>query len=142
MTQIMLTTSKGQLVPLYFGQDAVAASQTNVELPALMAEASQAVTTGYEMPWAGEVVGVSFTLSAAGAAGVFTIGATIGGTEDADTTLTVGTAADGYLRVPRGKCSFVAGNNIGAEITTDGSWDGTSADLIVTVWVLLYLEGI
>ena len=35
-----------------------------------------------------------------------------------------------------------AGDRIGAEITTGGTWDGTTADLVVTVWVLLYLDGI
>lgn len=142
MGTIIRNTSKGQLVPLYFGQDAVAASQTNVELPIVIGEASQAVTTGYEMPWDGEVVGVSFTLSAAGSAGTLTVGASINGTEDADTTITITTAAAGYQRVPRGNAKFSAGDNIGAEITSDGSWNGTTSDLAVTVWVLLQLEGI
>lgn len=141
MTQITLDTSKGQLVPLVFGQDAVAASQTNVQLPVAIGEGSQAVD-GYEVPWSGEVVGVSYTLSAAGSAGVFTIGATINGTEDADSTVTVGTNAAGYTRIPRGLVRFVAGDSIGAEITTDGSWNGTTADLSVTVWALVYLEGV
>jgi hypothetical protein len=141
MTQITLDTSKGQLVPLVFGQDAVAASQTNVQLPVAVGEASQAVD-GYEVPWSGEIVGLSYTLSAAGSAGVFTIGATVNGTEDADSTVTVGTNAAGYTRIPRGSVPFVAGDSIGAEITTDGSWDGTTADLSVTVWALVYLEGV
>jgi hypothetical protein len=36
----------------------------------------------------------------------------------------------------------VAGDLIGAEITTGGTWDGTTADLAVVVWVLLYLDGV
>lgn len=141
MTQITLDTSKGQLVPLVFGQDAVAASQTNVQLPVAAGEASQAVD-GYELPWGGEVVGISYTLSAAGSAGVFTIGATVNGTEDADSTVTVGTNAAGYQRIPRGAMRFVAGDSIGAEITTDGSWNGTTSDLVTVVWCLVYLDGI
>ena len=49
----------------------------------------------YNMPWSGEVIAVDFTLSAAASAGSMTLGATFGGTEDADTTLTVTTAANG-----------------------------------------------
>lgn len=134
-------TSKGQLIALNFGQDAVAASQTNVQLPVTIGEASQAVD-GYEAIFDGDVVGVAWSLSAAGTAGVFTIGATIAGTEDADSTLTVGTAANGYKRIKRGAMPFVAGQQIGAEITTDGSWDGTTADLSVQVYVLYRMEGI
>jgi hypothetical protein len=143
MSQLTGETSRGQLVPLVFAQDAVAASQTNVQLNAMeVASAAALAVDGYTMPFPGEIVGVSFTLSAAGTAGVFTIGATVGGTEDADTTLTVGTSAGTYKRVKRGDARFVAGDSIGAEITTDGSWDGTTSDLLVVVWVLLNVEGI
>lgn len=142
MTLITLDTSKGQLVPLYFGQDALAANQSDVELPVVMAEASQAVTTGYTMPFPGEVVAVSGSLSAAGSAGTFTFGASLDGTEDADTTCTVTTSQKPYQKVQRGKAKFVAGTQVGMEITTDGSWNGTSADFQGTVWVVLYLEGI
>lgn len=141
MTTITRTTSKGQLVPLYFCQDAVAASQTNVQL-FTPGEQVAALVEGYEMPWAGEIVAVSYTLSAAGSAGVFTIGATVDGTEDADTTITVGTVAASSLKVARGLAPFAAGASIGAEITTDGSWDGTTADLGVIVWVLQYIDSI
>lgn len=133
--------SAGQVVAYVFGQDAVAASQTNVQLPVAVGEASQAVTE-YEMPWGGDVIAVAYTLSAAGTAGTFTIGATVGGTEDADTTLTVGTNAAGYKRVPRGACRLSAGDGLGAEITTDGSWDGTTADLSVVIYVLHAIEGV
>lgn len=133
--------SKGQLIALNFGQDAVAASQTNVQLPVNIGEASQAVD-GYEAIFPGDVVGIAWSLSAAGSAGVFTIGATLDGTEDADSTLTVGTAANGYTRIERGKMPFTAGQQIGCEITTDGSWDGTTADLSVQVYVLYRMEGI
>lgn len=141
MATITSDTSRGQLVPLIFAQDAVAASQTNVQL-VVPGETTTPLVEGYEMPFAGEVVALSYTLSTAGAAGVFTIGATVNGTEDADTTVTVGTNAASYTRVPRGKCTFAAGDSIGAEITTDGSWDGTTSDLGVVVWVLLYMEGV
>lgn len=140
MTQITLDTSKGQLVPYVFGQDAVADSQSNVQLPTAISEGSQA-NAGYTMPFAGEIVAVAAQLSAAGSAGSLTVGATIGGTEDADTTMTITTEVNKALIVPRGKATFAAGAELGCEITT-ASWNGTSADLVAVVYVLHYLEGI
>lgn len=133
--------SRGQLIPLVFGQDAVAASQTDVQLPVPMGEATQ-VVDGYPMAFAGEIVGVSAGLSAAATAGTLTVGATVGGTEDADTTLTITTATNAYKRVNRGKATFVAGDRIGCEITSSGTWDATTSDLVAVVWVLVYLAGI
>lgn len=141
--QIDRTIAKGQLVPLVFMQDAVAASQTDVQLPIaeVNAAAGNAVDA-YTMPFAGEIVGISYRLSAAGTTGTFTIGPTVGGTEQANLTVTVGTNASGRATVVRDTYRFEAGALIGAEITTGGTWDGTTADLGVTVWVLLYLDGI
>lgn len=138
---IIRSTSRGQLVPLIFAQDAVAASQTNVQL-VVPGETTTPLVEGYEMPFGGEIVALSYTLNAAGTAGVFTIGATVNGTEDADSTVTVGTNAASYTVIPRGAIKFVAGDSLGAEITTDGSWDGTTSDLSVVLWVMLYVEGI
>jgi hypothetical protein len=138
-TQIEDITAKGQLVPIVFVQDAVAASQTNVQLTAQ--DAGVAVD-GVSMPFRGAIVGLTWDLTAAGTAGVFTIGATVGGTEDANTTQTVGTAAAGRDTFPRDQVKFVAGDKLGVEITTDGSWDGTTSDLVVVLWVLMQMEGI
>lgn len=141
--QIDRTIAKGQLVALTFMQDAVAASQTDVQLPIAEVNAGAGnQVDGYVMPFAGEIVGISYKLNAAGTTGVFTIGPTIGGTEQAGLTVTVGTTAAGRATVPRDTYKFVAGADIGAEITTGGTWDGTSSDVGVTVWVLLYLDGI
>lgn len=133
--------SKGQLVCLTFGQDALAASQTDVQLPTAMAEASMAVD-GYTAPFAGRVVAVAASTSAAATAGTLTVGATIGGTEDADTTLTVTTATEAYKLVPRTAAEFSAGARIGCEITTSASWDGTSADLAAQIYVVYDVDGI
>lgn len=141
MPYIQRITSKGQLVPIVFGQDTVAASQSAAALQVAICEASQ-INTGYTMPFNYEVVAVSFQLSAAGTAGVFTIDPTVGGTAKTAGRLTVGTAASGYQRTSREKIRGVAGDVLGVKITTDGSWDGTSSDLSVVVWVLLHLDGI
>lgn len=141
--QITRHIAKGQLVPLTFTQDAVAASQTDAQL-SVMENAATAIhlVDGYTMPFAGSVVAVVGDLDTAGSAGVFTIGATIDGTENAETTITMGTATGVSLAVPRDSAKFPAGAVIGAEITTDGSWDGITSDLLVTLYVLLELENI
>lgn len=139
-------TSRGQLVPLLFTQDQLAASQTDAAVNVIEAFGGTTLSVldanAYTMPWDGEVVGVSFRLSAAASAGQMTLGATINGTEDADTTVTITTQLGGYKRVPRGAARFVAGDRIGAEITTSAAWNGTSADLLAIVWVLVQLEGV
>lgn len=142
--QIERITSKGQLVPLTFHQNAVAADQTNVQLPLVETSASSSSTdnTGYVVPFPGEIVAVSAEVSAAATAGSLTVGATVGGTEATDPTLAVTTATEAHDTCQRGTNRFAAGAVIGAEITTDASWDATTSDLAVVVWVLLNLEGI
>lgn len=134
-------TEVHQLVVYTFGQDALAASQTDVQLPVAIGEGSQAVDS-YVAPWAGDIVGIGYTLSAAGTTGTFTIGATVNGTENATSTQTVGTTTEGYATLARGVGRIAAGDNIGAEITTGGTWDGTTADLSVQVYVLYELVGV
>jgi hypothetical protein len=141
--QIDRTIAKGQLVPLVFMQDNLAASQTDVQL--LIGEVASAASNaidGYVMPFAGEIIGITARLSAAATTGTLTVGPTVGGTEKTDPTLSITTAVSASDTAPRGTSTFVAGDLIGAEITTGGTWDGTTADLGVVVWVLLYLDGI
>lgn len=143
MPPIDRTTAKGQLVGVTFMQDNLAASQTDVQL--LIAEVASAASNAideYVMPFAGEIIGISWTLSAAGSAGTLAIGPTMAGTEKTALTQSITTAQRGSAVVARNSISFAAGERIGAEITTDGSWNGTSSDLAVTVWCLLYLSGI
>jgi len=141
--QINNTLSRWQLVGLVFAQDAVAASQTNVQLYCQQVHGAIPLdNTAYCMPFAGEIVGISWALTAAGTTGTFTIGPTIAGTECTDPTITVGTSTEGSDTCPRGTNVFAKNARIGAEITTGATWDGTSQDLVVTVWVLLKIESI
>lgn len=134
---------RGQVVALTFMQDNVAASQSNVQIPiAQVASAAENVVDGYAMPWAGTIVGISAVVSTAGSAGTLTVGATVDGTEAADPTLSITTEASKSDTATRGTASFAAGAVIGAEITTDGSWNGTSSDLGVTVFVLVDVTGV
>lgn len=144
--QIDRVIAKGQLVPLTFVQDQVAASQTDVQLKLVETYGGSTLSVidneEYVMPFAGEIVAISYALTAAASDGSLTIGPTINGTEQSALAQTVTTATDGSGKVRRGTIPFAAGQRIGVEITTNGSWNGTSADLVVTVWVLLHLEGI
>ena len=136
--------AKGQLVPLVFSQAALAASQTNVQLKAIETPAASGALAvdGITMPFKGAIVGFSGDTSAAATAGSLAAGVTIGGTEEADTTQTITTEVAFRARFQREAIRFAAGDKIGVEITTDGDWDATTADLLVIVWVLLDLEGI
>lgn len=142
--QIERITAKGQLVPLTFHQNALAASQTNAQLPLVETSATTSSTDNdeYVMPFDGEIVAISAEVSAAATAGSLTIGPTVDGTEAADPTLSITTATEAWDTCKRGTAQFAAGDRIGAEITTAAGWDATTADLAVVVWVLLYVEGI
>lgn len=144
-TQVERIIAKGQLVPLTFFQADVAASQTDVQLSVCAVDNAaddQLAVVGYTMPFDGEIVAISADLSAAATAGTLTVGPTVGGTEKADPTLSITTQTTKRDTALRGAATFVAGDIIGAEITTGGTWDGTTADLAVAVWVLLHIEGI
>lgn len=141
MGLITRDTSKGQLVAFVFGQDALAASQTDVQLPAVGPEEGGTVD-GYAMAFPYEVVGISASLSAAGSAGTLAVGATINGTEPAAGTLTVTTETNAYRAIQRGRVRGAAGSRLGCELTTNSGWNGTTADLVVTVWCLVSLEDI
>jgi hypothetical protein len=146
--QIDRSIAKGQLVALTFMQSDVAASQTDVQLSVAEVRDVAATTDdqnavdGHVMPFAGEIVAVTARLSAAAGAGSLTVGPTVNGTERTDPTLAITTAQSARDTASRGSAKFAAGDLIGAEITTNAGWNATTADLVVTVWVLLYLEGI
>lgn len=132
--------ARGQVVPIVFGQVDVAANQTDVQLP--IAQLTANINVGTSAPWNGEIVGIGWDLTAAATAGQLTIGATVNGTEDADTTQTVTTAAKGYARFARGKVPFVAGDQLGVEITTNAGWNAITSDLSVVIYALYHLDGI
>lgn len=135
--QITNELAKGQVIALTFFQANVAASQTDVQIK----ESSNQVD-GLSMPFDGEILAIAADLSAAATAGTLAVGATINGTEDADTTVTFTTQTAKVQKVARGGAKFVAGDKLGVEITSSGTWDGTTADLAVVVYVQLNLVGV
>jgi hypothetical protein len=144
MPQIERIISRGQLVKFTFHQADVANSQSDVQLSVAAVDNAaddQLAVDGYVSPFDGEIVAITARLSAAATTGTLTVGPTINGTEKADPTLSITTSQSARDTAPRGTAPFVAGDLIGAEITTS-SWDGTGADLTVEVYAILYVEGI
>jgi len=137
----MNSASRGQIVPFVFGQDALAASQTDVQLPTAIGEGSQAVD-GYTMPFDYDIIAVTATTDTTVTAGSLSVGATVNGTENANTTLTMTTGTDKALKVQRGKASGVAGSRLGCEITTNSGFLPVTADLVAVVYVLFRVDGV
>jgi hypothetical protein len=94
------------------------------------------------MPFDGEILAICADLSAAATAGELSVGATINGTEQAVSTLLFATQVARSAKVARAGARFVAGDKLGVEVTTSGTWNGTTADLAVVVYVQLNLEGV
>jgi len=142
--QINNVLAKHQLVPLMFMQDAVADAQSAVALYSAQVHGAVALSTiGYVMPFAGEVVGVSIGLDLAGTQGSLTVVPTIDTVVCTDLSAAIATSAvKASDDCKRGSNPFAKNALIGAKVTTAGSWDGTTADLTVTVWVILSISGI
>lgn len=130
------------LVVLSFMQDNLAASQTAAALTiAEVAAAAGNVTIGAPMPFPGCIVAVSAIVSTAGSAGTLTVGPSVDTVVPAAPSLIITTQASMYRAVPFNSVRFAAGAVIGSTITTDGSWNGTTSDLGVYVFVQLELPG-
>ncbi len=83
--QIDNVLAKYQLIALTFGQDEVAANQTDVALFVNETAGPLALeNVGYTMPFGGEIVGVSVNLSAAATGGTLTVKPTINTSACAD----------------------------------------------------------
>lgn len=134
-------TAMGQLVCLVFEEVDVAADQTDAQMKVTDATASPA-NDGYLMPFGGVIVAISCLLTAAASAGSLTVGPTVDDTEKGDLRQTITTQTEKYGVTSRELIQFAAGDVIGAEITTDASWNGTGSDLSVLVWAIVFAEGI
>jgi hypothetical protein len=140
--QVINSLGKYQLVPLVFAQDAVADSQTAVALFCQQVHGAVALdNVGYTMPFEGEVLGISSNLNSAGTTGTLTVVPTIGAVACTDPSAAITTLLVASDTCPRGTNPFAKNAVIGANLTT-ASWNGTTADLVVIVWVLLKIAGI
>ena len=135
--------ARGQIVPLVFVQDAVAASQTDAQLNLIEVTGGMALAVqGLSLPWAGAVVGISVDTTLAATAGSLAVGVTLDGTEQATTTQTLTTGVAASAVFPQSAVPFTAGQKLGVEITTNAAWDAVTADLAVVVYVLLDCQGV
>lgn len=143
MPQIERIISRGQLVPFTFTQDAVADSQSAVAMNICEVNAGAALTaTEYVVPFDFEIVAISIGSDSARTAGTLTVDATINGTVTGlQAALNATTTQRAYGTQARGSDNGTAGQRIGVKLTT-ASWTPTTADIAVTVWALVYLEGI
>ncbi len=121
-----------EALPPFFDTD-VAASQTDAQL--VMVGAGNVAALAARAGW---LINMTIKLSAAASAGTLTVGFTINGVEVAATTQTITTATEVSVdfNLSGDAIRFVAGDDLGVEITTDGSWDATTADLDVISRVL------
>lgn len=135
--QITRELAKGQMICQGFFQANVPASQTDVRLN----DASNQVSN-VTVPFNGEICAVVADLNLAASAGTLTVNLFVNGTKNANFAINITTATAGTIRIPRGKLMLRAGDRVGVGITTSAAWNGTTADLLVSLYVLQELEGI
>jgi hypothetical protein len=127
------------LVTARFARHTVAASLNASALTVIDTNAASGAlnVTGEVMPFAGAIVGVGAALSVTASAGSLTLDVTINGTVTGF-QLVITTSASGSAIKEYGQPGFRfnAGDTIGVKITTSGSWNGTTADLLATVYVI------
>jgi hypothetical protein len=118
--------------PFNFMQSDVAAGQTDIQLNVLGLSGN----TEFVMPYAGSVIAISVASNAARSAGTLTVEPSINGTGTGLTT-ELDASPTQYNQATQAKDTdtFSAGDRLGVEITTDGSWAPTTADIVVAVIV-------
>lgn len=149
MTAIERITSKGQLVQLAYGQTDVAASQTAVAMNVVeVRDAAASVddalaVPGYVVPFDFEIIAISILSSTARTGGSIVVDATIDGTVTGlQATLDATNTTGHHVTQPRDSDRGVAGSYVGVKLTTGASYTPVTADIVVAVWVLCYLDGI
>jgi len=136
------------VIPLRFAQSSVAASQTSVDLAvsSVFDEAESAVdenaVVGITVPFPAVIVGVSVDLSAAASAGTLSVAPTVNGTAAAAPTVNVTTETTSKVATATrwADTLLAAGDVVGCQVTTDGDWNGTTSDLVITLWVIMDLS--
>ena len=127
------------LVTSRFARHTVAANLTASALTAIDTNATSGAlnVSGDVMPFGGAIVGIGAALSAAASAGSLTLDVTINGTVTGF-QLVITTSASGSVIKEYGQPGFRfnAGDTIGVKITTNAAWNGTTADLLATVYVI------
>src|SRR5207247_6109667 len=127
------------LVTSRFARHTVAASLNASPLNAIDTNATSGAlnVTSDVMPFGGAIVGIGAALSATASAGSLTLDVTINGTVTGF-QLVITTSANGSVIKEYGQPGFRfnAGDTIGVKITTTAAWNGTTSDLLATVYVI------
>ena len=140
--QIVNSLGRYQLVPLYFAQDAIAASQTSTALNPIAAHGVVLDNIGVVMPWAGEIVAISANLSAASTNGTLAVVPTIDTVAKTDPALAITTDTAKSDTARRGTTVFAKDAVLGVQITTSAAWTAETMDLMVILWVTQKITGI
>ena len=130
----------GVLRPLMserFSRSGIAAGLSSVQMNVYETEAtgSKLLIQGIPLPFGGAIVGLSAALSTAATLGTLTLTVTINGTPT-NCQLLITTATSGYLIQEYGSALFNTGDWLGVQISTNAGWNGTTADLLVEVYVV------
>lgn len=144
-SQLERIIAKGQLVPLMFTRNDVAASLSASALNLIETGATSGTLSvaEYVMPFDFEVVAVAASVGSARTAGTLTVRAQKNGTAIGPSVVIDGTnTTRNRATQRRGTDVGVAGDRIGAQVTTDSAWAPTTADLVVVVYVLAHLENV
>lgn len=147
MTTIIRNTSKGQLLTFRFAQDQAAASQAAAAMNTI--ESHDGTTLSVldvqeeAVPFAFDLVAVTVSASAARTGGTLTADVSLNGTATGlQAALNATDTQWATAHQPRGEDRGVAGDRVGVLLTTDASWAPATADIVVTVAVIAYLEGV
>ena len=116
-----------------FVQQDIAASQTDVDLTIA------ADHIGQLMPHGGKIIGATAQLSVVATTGTLTWKATVDGVEIPVTARVITTETEDIVKFSTNLDApgFAEGLQIGAQITTDGAWDGLASDIAVWLWVVM-----
>ncbi len=127
------------LITARFARHAVAANLSASALNVIDTNATSGAlnVTGEAMPFGGAIVGVGASLSAAASAGSLTLDVTINGTVTGfQVVLTTNQNGSVIKEYGQPGFRFNAGDTIGVKITTNAAWNGTTADLLATVYAV------
>ena len=121
-----------------FSQGTVTASQTDVQIGVASTHAATSNVVGSAIPFAGSVVALCITVSAAATVGTLTANVTVNGTKNAalSVVLAINTTTNNQV-IEFGGVPFNAGDVIGVKITTGGTWNATTADVLVDLYYVV-----
>lgn len=133
-----------QLIPLTFANASIPANATTQMLPTDAAIGTLGGSPRILIPWDADIVGVSYRMSAAPAAGTINFQVTVGGSNvwspfgALDNTMALADTATQLPRVDQ----VSAETGIGMQMVTSAAYTPTTRNVVVTLWVLVYYQAV